>query len=262
VPIRVDLFDGKFTSRNPARLGRAESDLPGELIDQDFVHDLALVRIHPGRVIPASRVLSSDKSPVRGMSMYSLGCSNGEDPTAWDTVILEPLATTHDASKLPLPPPLKAEVVIKCAFQPREGREGGGLYTPDGILVGVCLFGDSNGQVGLYARPEYIRKLLDRNGLAEVHGRDVVRIALPQAKAEQRDPLLYSKIHRDSTAPQGEAEPALQAIPAKAASDQSNRLDDLERKLDQVLKTLEALKGDASSGQLKREARPDGLLKP
>ena len=49
------------------------------------------------------------------------------------------------------------------AYQPKEGRSGGGLYTTDGYVAGVCDFADPNEGVGLYAVPEAIHKLLDRN---------------------------------------------------------------------------------------------------
>ena len=43
------------------------------------------------------------------------------------------------------------------AHQPKEGRSGGGLYTTDGYVAGVCDFADPNEHVGLYAVPEAIR---------------------------------------------------------------------------------------------------------
>ena len=58
---------------------------------------------------------------------------------------------------------------IKCADQPKEGRSGGGLYTTDGYVAGVCDFADPNEHVGLYAVPEAIHRLLDRNQLMALY---------------------------------------------------------------------------------------------
>ena len=58
---------------------------------------------------------------------------------------------------------------IKCAYQPKEGRSGGGLYTTDGYVAGVCDFADPNEHVGLYAVPEAIHRLLDRNQLTALY---------------------------------------------------------------------------------------------
>jgi len=71
---------------------------------------------------------------------------------------------------------------IKCAFQPKEGRSGGGLYTTDGYVAGVCDFADPNEKTGLYAVPEAIHRLLDRNQF----------MALYQRGGGQPDTLLAS----------------------------------------------------------------------
>jgi hypothetical protein len=97
------------------------------------------------------------------MKMVTVGCSHGADATAWDTTILDPrIGMSNTATK-------QSFATIKCAHQPKEGRSGGGLYTTDGYLAGVCDFADPNEHVGLYAVPEAIHRLLDRNQLTALY---------------------------------------------------------------------------------------------
>jgi hypothetical protein len=163
VPITVDLFNGQLIGRSPAQVARAEQDIPGEAIDYDFDNDVGLIRIRPGRKLASSRVVPPWWSPKKGMKMYTVGCSHGADATAWDTTILEPKITmTNTATR-------KNFSEIKCANQPKEGRSGGGLYTTDGYVAGVCDFADPNEHVGLYAVPEAIHRLLDRTQLMALY---------------------------------------------------------------------------------------------
>ena len=157
VPISIDLFNGQFVRPKPATLSCSEKDIPGEAIDYDSAHDVGLIRIRPGRKLAASRVVPPWWHPQKGMKMYTVGCSHGQDATAWDTTILDPrVGMSNTGTK-------QSFATIKCAHQPREGRSGGGLYTTDGYVAGVCDFADPNEHVGLYAVPEAIHRLLDRN---------------------------------------------------------------------------------------------------
>jgi thiol-disulfide isomerase/thioredoxin len=163
VPISVDLFGGQIIRQNPATLACSEKDIPGEAIDYDFTNDVGLIRIRPGRKLPSSRVVPASWKPERGMAMTTVGCSHGNDATAWSTKILDPrIGMSNTSTK-------QGFATIKCAFQPKEGRSGGGLYTSDGYVAGVCDFADPNEHVGLYAVPEAIHHLLDRNQLTALY---------------------------------------------------------------------------------------------
>ena len=183
MPISVDLFDGQLVGRQPAMVNCSEKDIPGEAIDYDFTNDVGLIRIKPGRKLPASRVVPADWRPKKGMSMTTVGCSHGNDATAWSTKILDPrIGMSNTSTK-------ESFATIKCMFQPKEGRSGGGLYTSDGYVAGVCDFADPNERVGLYAVPEAIHRLLDRNQLmalykAPTQGGDVLLAANRTTKAK------------------------------------------------------------------------------
>ena len=92
VPISIDLFSRhrSFCPQQPAMLSCVERDIPGEAIDYDFTNDVGLIRIRPGRKLPASQVVPPWWHPQKGMKMVTVGCSHGADATAWDTQILDP----------------------------------------------------------------------------------------------------------------------------------------------------------------------------
>ena len=158
VPITVDLFTSTFVRVKPTpMLACSEQDIPGEAIDYDFTNDVGLIRIRPGRKLAASRVVPASWKPQKGMAMVTVGCSHGADATAWSTTILDPrIGMSNTSTK-------KSFATIKCAHQPKEGRSGGGLFTSDGYVAGVCDFADPNEHVGLYAVPEAIHRMLDKN---------------------------------------------------------------------------------------------------
>jgi len=163
--IKVDLFDGRLQGANPAQVHYLET-VDGELVDCDFHRDIGLVRIRPGRRLPTSKVVPRRWGARVGMRMMTLGCSEGQDATAWSTSITNPRARG-----LPGNPDYEA---IECRIAPKQGRAGGGLFTTDGHLAGVCNFAEPKGDHGLYASPESIYRLLDRNDLTSLYNTPVV----------------------------------------------------------------------------------------
>jgi hypothetical protein len=247
-PISVDLFDGHFVKRGPATLSCSEKDLPGEVIDYDFTSDVGLIRIRPGRELAASKVVPPRWRPMKGMKMYAVGCSHGQDATAWDTTILDPRVGMRNTATN------QSFAMIKCAHQPKPGRTGGGLYTTDGYVAGVCAFADPNEHVGLYAVPEAIHRLLDRNGLSSVFGK-ATDGGWPEPVELEVDPVITEDLGGPDARGNARWKPAApttrEPVLPRAVSDQDHRLNELERKLDQVLKALEDLKGEKASDQLK-----------
>jgi len=158
--IVIDLFDGKLRGTNPAQVGYLES-VDGKVVDYDFDRDVGLIRIRPGRKLPASRVVPTQWVPRSPMKMLTLGCSEGNDATAWSTKILNP--RMHGLSGNP------AYEAIECWNAPKQGRSGGGLFTADFYIAGVCNFAEPRGNHGLYATPRSIYQILDRNKLAALY---------------------------------------------------------------------------------------------
>ena len=120
--IAIDLFDGQLSSQQPRMVHYANETYPGKAIDYDFVRDVGLIRIRPGRKLPYSRVVPAHWKPKERMAMTTVGCSEGRDATAWSTSILNP-AMRGRLSGNPL------YEAIECVTAPKQGRSGGGLYT-------------------------------------------------------------------------------------------------------------------------------------
>ena len=96
------------------------------------------------------------------MRLLTVGCSEGHDATAWQTTITKP----HLQNFLQGNPSYEA---IECETAPKQGRSGGGLFTDDGFLAGVCNYAEPDGDHGLYATPNSIFRLLDRNRIAFIY---------------------------------------------------------------------------------------------
>lgn len=142
-PVTIDLFGPD-----------APQNVPGHVLSYDLQSDVGLVSFRPGvpvvaaRVAPASRVKQSS-------AVINIGCNHGENPTARVSRIT--------AINKFLGPP-----TFSVAGQPDQGRSGGGLFTSDGLLLGVCNAADPADNEGLYAAIDPIHKELERKGLKEM----------------------------------------------------------------------------------------------
>lgn len=157
--VLVDLFDGRLSKSETPQVHTTEVDLPAEVIDFDAVGDVGLIRIRPARRLPVSKIVPPGWTPKPSQRMTTVGCSHGHDATAWSTWVTKPLIRLQKSRNA-------IYEATECAHKPLQGRSGGGLFTLDGILAGVCDFNDGpNGSHGLYASPRTIHKLLDRHNL-------------------------------------------------------------------------------------------------
>ena len=159
MPVTVDLFDGVLHSKAKPQVHFVET-VEGEAMDYDFDRDVGLIRIRPGRRLPASRVVPPSWAAQPRMKMITVGCSEGNDATAWSTSVIKSGVKLFDNS---------VYEAIECQFAPKQGRSGGGLYTEDGYLAGVCDFAEPRGNHGFYATPRSIYNILDRNDLMALY---------------------------------------------------------------------------------------------
>ena len=137
--------------------GRIEVDLfgrdgvrrvPGRLISFNLERDVGLVAIRPAGAVNVARIAPPDYRVQSGMPVVSIGCNNGENPTARHSRI-------NSLDKFLGPPN------IQVAGQPVEGRSGGGLFSSEGYVIGVCNAADPSDGEGLFAAPATIRAELD-----------------------------------------------------------------------------------------------------
>lgn len=143
--IEVDLFGNGAPQR-----------VEGELVSYNMDRDVGLLKIRtPGPVVVAP-VAPVGHSLVNGQSVISVGCNNGDDPTVERTSV-------RSRNQFAGPPNVEVDGL------PVEGRSGGGLFTTDGVVVGVCNCADPTDNQGLYAAVASIHKELDEAGLAYVY---------------------------------------------------------------------------------------------
>lgn len=153
-PVAVDTYgpepgpDGKLPRK---------STHVGKVIDFDPHKDVGLVEIRPGRRLSASPVAPEGWRGEVGDPLVSVGCSGGDDPTAWSHRLRGEIAGGGYHGLVVTPKPVS-------------GRSGGGLHTLKGEIVGVCNAASVVGPEGYYAAPTSIRHVVDRNGLQLVHG--------------------------------------------------------------------------------------------
>jgi hypothetical protein len=106
--------------------------------------------------VTTARVAPKSYTPARHDRVISTGCDNGGPATA-----IESRITSID--KFVGPPN------FQVAGQPAQGRSGGGLFTADGMLIGVCNCADPTDNEGLFAALSTIHSQLDESGLAMVY---------------------------------------------------------------------------------------------
>lgn len=159
--ITVDLFDGNPVGPKKNQVHYTNETFEGRAIDYDFSKDVGLIRIRPGKRLPYAKVVPPHWKPKSNMRVITVGCSQGQDATAWSTVIANPnfkgLANNGNYE------------AIECMVAPIQGRSGGGLFTSDGYVAGVCDFAEPQGNHGLYAHPNSIYSILNRNNLVAIY---------------------------------------------------------------------------------------------
>ncbi|HVA47316.1 MAG TPA: thioredoxin domain-containing protein [Pirellulales bacterium] len=142
-PVTIDLFGPQ-----------APQNVPGHVLSYDLQSDVGLISFRPGVAVAAARVAPASR--VRQASaVVNIGCNHGENPTAR-------VSRVTAINKFLGPP------TFSVAGQPDQGRSGGGLFTADGLLIGVCNAADPADNEGLYAAVDPIHKELERKGLKEM----------------------------------------------------------------------------------------------
>jgi thiol-disulfide isomerase/thioredoxin len=134
----------------------APQGVPGHLIDYDMKSEVGLIRIATTFPVQAACLAPPDYRVHSGEQVVSMGCDGGADATARETHI-----TSIDR--------YVGAPNLQVAFQPVQGRSGGGLFTPDGQVVGVCYAADPEANEGLFASLPALREELDHMGLSFVY---------------------------------------------------------------------------------------------
>jgi hypothetical protein len=134
--IEVDVFDGKYSHTYRATIVKFDLDA-----------DVGLVAIPTQSILPSSGVAGLDEAVRVNDPVVSIGCSSGELPT------IEQLRVTTLNRYL-------GPDTVECTGVPVQGRSGGGLFTTQGHVVGICTNADPREKRGVYASLRPIHDLL------------------------------------------------------------------------------------------------------
>jgi thiol-disulfide isomerase/thioredoxin len=149
--IEVDLFGPNPVTRVAGSLVAYE-----EYDDKHDIPDVGLVRISAPFPLAVATV-APPEYPIRvGQPIATVGCNNGDDPTVRRTQVTALGKYGGPAN-------------VEVADLPVVGRSGGGLFTNDGFVIGVCNAADPTDREGLYAALSSIVAELDRLGLSFVY---------------------------------------------------------------------------------------------
>jgi thiol-disulfide isomerase/thioredoxin len=129
----------------------------GELIFFDAdARDIALLVLKTeGDSIPAVEIASRDANVRIGQTAFSIGCDHGENPTIRHTKIKNRAA--YDGA-------IKYDIYGR----PVDGRSGGGLFSADGKLIGVCNAAVVDVDEGIYTALDTIHWQLQHTNLAHL----------------------------------------------------------------------------------------------
>jgi len=106
-----------------------------------------------------------------GDAVTSIGCNNGDDPTVQHSKInsLDRFLDSTSQRGGNAASGSHAPWNLQVAGQPVVGRSGGGLFSADGMVIGVCNAAEPVDHEGLFAALGSIQAELDQQGLASLY---------------------------------------------------------------------------------------------
>ncbi len=131
-------------------------DVVGKLISYNVRRDVGLVSVRPNQPVTAAPIAGPGYRPYQSDEVYTIGCNHGEDATVARNRILA-VNRYHGPANLVV------------GGRPVNGRSGGGLFSADGLLIGVCNAADQEADEGLYAALGPIHAELDHAALGFVY---------------------------------------------------------------------------------------------
>ncbi|HBO46381.1 MAG TPA: hypothetical protein DD670_21125 [Planctomycetaceae bacterium] len=197
--------------------------------------DLGLLRIRVDGPVRVAPVAPPGYQVEVGSPVASVGCSNGADPTVVRTRI-------RAKNKFVGPPNLQADGL------PVEGRSGGGLFSEEGYVVGVCNAADPTDNAGLYRALEAIQAELDRTNLTYVYQRpagrpadrwnpasvappaELVAVTAPEMPVEMPAPSALAEATAGSTVPTSSRHTIPAAGPSNLSPEEAAALEEIRRR--------------------------------
>jgi S1-C subfamily serine protease len=157
------------------RRTRAEGwprEVPARVVARDRASDLAVIRVEGFEAMPyVARIAPGPAEPPRGEAVVSVGIDLGEALASWGSRVFDYARIDMGNGGGPRP-------FLLVEKPPEHGRSGGGLFTTDGTVVGVCVGRAEivrGRRFGVFASSESIRRILHENNLEAAVARSVAR---------------------------------------------------------------------------------------
>lgn len=172
----------------------------GTLISYDLERDLGFVAIPADSILTSARIAPTGFRMERGQAVFSVGCDRGGDPSVRTSRI-----TGIDR--------YVGAPNIEVAGQPVEGRSGGGLFSSDGELIGVCNAADPSDNEGVFASLPAIHWELDRIGQRRIYAGADTQLAQasparPESSPGELRPVTQTALSADPPRPAVSIQPA------------------------------------------------------
>jgi len=129
----------------------------------DLEIDLALVTITPPGPVRAAPIAPENYRIQPSQQTWSVGCDHGGNPTiqTHQIVSVDKFGTSREK---------RVQFhYVQVSGAPVSGRSGGGLFSAEGYLIGVCNAGDPVVNDGHFVPPHMIRRVLYERNLAFVY---------------------------------------------------------------------------------------------
>jgi hypothetical protein len=151
-PVEVHLFDENSTVK-----------IYGECLFYDTEIDLALVAVTTPCPVRATPIAPEGYRIQPAQQTWSVGCDHGGNPPVrtHQVMSIDRISTPRE-NRVPFQ-------YVQVSGAPVGGRSGGGLFTAEGYLIGVCNTGDPSRNDGHFVPPQMIRHVLDQMNLADIY---------------------------------------------------------------------------------------------
>jgi len=133
---------------------------PGQLIHYDAkARDIGLVAIRTEGTLTPVDVAAANAKVARGDRSFTIGCDHGQAPTIRHTAIKN--RAKYDG-----------EIKYDIHGRPVDGRSGGGLFTENGQLIGVCNAAAVEVDEGIYSGLDTIHWQFAQTNLTDLFSRN------------------------------------------------------------------------------------------